>query len=207
MSIIKKYISWIIIAVLAGIILFQRSCGSLPGTDKEILKIDGKKYEVVKRETDTSYVPVIQTVYKSGKTIYKEKTLYVSVPSFIDTSNIVEEYFASNVYKDTLKLKDSLGYITVTDTISKNSLIGRNWSTHINKIQIDNKIYLKELPRPQLYIGGSLGAAQGSIVPMAGVNLILKTRKDQLYGIEAGINGSLRGYVQGSMLWKIKLKK
>ena len=207
MSIIKKYISWIIIAVLAGIIFFQRSCGSLLGTDKEIIKIDGKKYEVVKRETDTSYVPVIQTVYKSGKTIYKENTVYVSVPSDIDTGSIIKEYFASNIYKDTLKLKDSLGYVAVTDTISKNKLVGRNWSTHINKVQIDNKIYLKELPKPQLYIGGSLGAAQGSIVPIAGVNLILKTRKDQLYGVEAGINESLRGYVQGSMLWKIKLKK
>jgi len=60
MTFIKKNFSYIIIAVLAAVIFLQRSCSTTTKDGKEILKIDGKKYEVLKREIDTVKVTVSQ---------------------------------------------------------------------------------------------------------------------------------------------------
>lgn len=206
LSLIKKNFNYLIILALVVIIVMQRSCSSTPGSPKETIKIDGKKYEVVKKETDTIRVEVAHNVYKQGKDIYHDVPVYVNVPANVDTAAILKEYYAMRVYKDTLKLKDSLGYIAVTDSISKNILLGRTWDAKVNKIQIDNTIYLKEPARNQVYIGGSLGMQKPSYLTLGG-NLILKTKTDHMYGIGAGVNSQLNPYFQGTILWKISLKK
>ena len=111
-----------------------------------------------------------------------------------------------HVYKDTLQLKDSLGYVSVIDTITKNGLMGREWNAKVNKITINNTTFLKELPRTQLYLGGSLGIQKPSYTSI-GWNAILKTKNDHMYGIGIGINSQLNTYIQGSMFWKISFKK
>ena len=45
MTFIKTNFSYIIIAVLIAVIFLQRSCSTTTKDGKEILKIDGKKYE------------------------------------------------------------------------------------------------------------------------------------------------------------------
>jgi hypothetical protein len=206
MTFIKTNFSYIIIAVLIAVIFLQRSCSTTTKDGKEILKIDGKKYEVLKREIDTVMVPVNHNVYKSGKDIYHDVPVYIQIPLNADTAAILKEYFAMHVYKDTLQLKDSLGYVSVIDTITKNGLMGREWNAKVNKITINNTTYLKELPRTQLYLGGSLGIQKPSYTSI-GFNAILKTKNDHMYGIGIGTNSQLNTYIQGSMLWKISLKK
>ena len=206
MTFIKTNFSYIIIAVLIAVIFLQRSCSSSTNNGKEILKIDGKKYEVLKREIDTVMVPVNHNVYKSGKDIYHDVPVYIQIPLNADTAAILKEYFAMHVYKDTLQLKDSLGYVSVIDTITKNGLMGREWNAKVNKITINNTTYLKELPRTQLYLGGSLGIQKPSYTSI-GWNAILKTKNDHMYGIGIGINSQLNTYIQGSMFWKISFKK
>lgn len=206
MTFIKTNFSYIIIAVLIAVIFLQRSCSTTTKDGKEILKIDGKKYEVLKREIDTVMVPVNHNVYKSGKDIYHDVPVYIQIPLNADTAAILKEYFAMHVYKDTLQLKDSLGYVSVIDTITKNGLMGREWNAKVNKITINNTTYLKELPRTQLYLGGSLGIQKPSYTSI-GFNAILKTKNDHMYGIGIGTNSQLNTYIQGSILWKISLKK
>jgi hypothetical protein len=151
-------------------------------------------------------VPVVQTVYKPGKDIIHEVINYVNIPANVDSLAVVKDYFATRVYKDTLKLEGDLGYITVTDSITKNALAGRLWNSNVNKTTINNTIYLKELPRTQLYIGGSLGMQRPENLTIGG-NLILKDKKDRMYGLGYGVNSQLNSYFQASMLWKISLKK
>ena len=206
MTFIKTNFSYIIIAVLIAVIFLQRSCSTTTKDGKEILKIDGKKYEVLKREIDTVMVPVNHNVYKSGKDIYHDVPVYIQIPLNADTAAILKEYFAMHVYKDTLQLKDSLGYVSVIDTITKNGLMGREWNAKVNKITINNTTFLKELPRTQLYLGGSLGIQKPSYTSI-GWNAILKTKNDHMYGIGIGINSQLNTYIQGSMFWKISFKK
>lgn len=203
---IKKNFSLLIIAALVIVILLQRTCTPKNSEPKEIIKIDGKKYEVIKRVTDTLKIPVIHNVYKKGEDIYHDVPVYIQVPVNADTAAIIKEYFAMHVYKDTLTLKDSLGYVSVIDSITKNGLVGRQWNAQVIKTVINNTTYLKELPRTQLYLGGSLGVQKPSYTTI-GFNAILKTKKDHMYGFGIGTNSELNTYIQGSMLWKISLKK
>jgi hypothetical protein len=206
LSLIKNNFNYLIILALVVIVIIQHSCSSTTVSPKEIIKIDGKKYEVVKRESDTIKVEVAHNVYKKGQDIYHEVPVYINVPANVDTAAILKEYYAMRVYKDTLQLKDSLGYVAVTDSISKNILLGRIWDAKVNKTVINNKIYLKELPKNQVYFGGSLGLQKPSYLTIGG-NVLLKTKNDHIYGIGVGVNSELNTYLQGTMLWKISLKK
>ena len=204
---IKKNFSLLIIAALVIVILLQRTCTPKNSEPKEIIKIDGKKYEVIKRVTDTLKIPVIHNVYKKGEDIYHEIPVYVDVivPSNIDTGLILKKFYATHVYKDTLQLKDSLGFIAVTDSISKNKLVSRSWNAKVNKTTINNTIYLKELSN-QFYLGGSLGMQRPGQFLLGG-NAILKTKTDKVFGLGVGVNSQLQPFFQGSMLWKISFKK
>lgn len=205
---IKKNFTLLVIALLVIIILLQRSCnGNSNQINKpEIIKIEGKSYEVIKRITDTLIVPTVQTVYKAGSTIYKDRTIYVEIPTRIDTTQIINEYLSINVYKDTLLLQDSLGYISVIDSISKNLLTGRVWDAHVNKTTINNTIYLKTLPKNQLYLGGMISYARPAEV-LIGTNLILKTKTDKMYTIGYSVSSDVNSYFHIGIAWKLSLKK
>lgn len=199
----------LLIVGLIIVILMMRMCDGGNENDKKIVKIDGKKYEVVKHTLDTVIVPVKQTVYKEGKTIYKEVPIYVQYPPDIkiDTAQILKEFYSKVVYKDTLKLKDSLGFITITDTITKNSILNRLIDANINKTTIKETLIVKELPNNQVYIGGVAGFDKTNIVNFLGPNFILKTKKDKMYslGVGYGLNNNLS--IQAGMYWKISFKK
>lgn len=210
-SFLKKIdLKTLLIAALIIIILLMRMCdGSGEEENKKIVKIDGKKYEVIKHTIDTVIVPVKQTVYKEGKTIYKEVPIYIQPnPEVkIDTAQILKEFYSKVVYKDTLKLKDSLGYVTITDTITKNSILNRFYDANINKTIIKDILIVKDLPVNQVYIGGVAGFDKTNIVNFLGPNFVLKTKKDKMFslGFGYGLNNNIS--VQAGMYWKISLKK
>lgn len=174
-----------------------------------ITKVDGKKYELLKHNVDTIVIKNTQTIIKEGKDIYHETivydTTYLSLP--IDTSKILSQYFTTVIYKDTLKLKDSLGYITLIDTITQNKIDGRKWIANVNKLTINNTTYLKELPRNQVYIGFNGEVNKTNLVNGVGLGFIFKNKKDNIYLINAGVNTRLTPYINGGMYWKIKLRK
>lgn len=197
----------LLIIALIIVILILRSCTSIGDKKEDIIKVDGKKYIVVKHEIDTVYRPTIQTVYKDGKTIYRDTPVYINVPTNVDTMSILKDYYTKVTYKDTLHLKDSLGYISVIDTIFNNKILNRVWDSHVNKITINDKIYLKELPKTQLYFGGVLGFDKVNIVNFAGPSFILKTKKDHMYSLGIGYSNNKTVSIQGGIYWKITLKK
>ena len=202
---VKQNFSILVILLLIIIILLQRSCAPEAGTPREIIKIKNRPYEVVKRVTDTVKIKVTQTVYKPGEVIIQKEPIYIPVPANVDTAKILKDYYAIKVYTDTLKLKDSLGYIALTDSITKNSISGRLWSAEINKTLIDRVIYVNKLSN-QLYFGGTVSLQQPNNL-MIGANAMLKTKKDKLYGIGGGIDSRLNPYVNISVLWKVSGKK
>jgi hypothetical protein len=71
---LKKNFSYIIIAALVVIVLLQRSCSPTPNNPGDIVKICGKKYEVVSHEIDTVETVHDSIVFKKGKDIYTEFT-------------------------------------------------------------------------------------------------------------------------------------
>lgn len=217
-NILKLDIKWIIIIVLVLFFGIRELTTDRPkkGDKPEIVKVDGEKYEKVKTVVDTVYVTVDSIVYRPGKTIYKEKPIYVDsliyIEAEVDTSEILREYFAKNVYKDTLYLDDELGVVSVIDTITQNKISNRVWATSINKPTIENTTFLVTPPKNELYYGIVGGLDRNNILSSVGAGLALKTKRDKLYTaniglINNGFSGTLQPYIGVGAYWKITWKK
>ena len=198
----------LLIFVLLIVILFMRMCqGPSSQKDPKVIKIDGKKYTVVKHEVDTIIQKVEKTVYKDGKTIYVERPIYVNVPPNVDTNYILRNYYSKLVYIDTLKVNDTMGYIVVKDTIFKNKILNRVWDSYLNKFTVREILYVEQLPKVQVFLGGNIGFDNVNIINYAGPTVLVKDKKDKLYSLGVGYSGNKAISVQGGMYWKIKLKK
>ena len=196
---LKKSTPYIVILGLVLIIFYQEGCfGKKKSGD--ILNINGKKYEVIKHEIDTFYETKTETRYKKGEDIVHEVEVVKEIPANVDTASILRDYYARIFYSDTFRLKDTLGYIAVNDTISKNRIVGRKYYASINVPTIKETLYLRELSN-NWFIGPSF---QLGNFPSLGGDLHLKTKKDMLFGVGMGINSNISPYLRGSVSWKIK---
>jgi len=206
----KQNFFLIIILVLIGVIVIQQ-CTSDSGSDKPIIKVDGKKYELLSQKIDTVVVDRWKTKYLKGEDIYHEtiveKEKRVEVPVYLkgDTIRIVEDYHKKVLYKDKLVLDDNLGTIELTDTISMNKIIGRRWNAQIKERTITDTKIVKELPRNQVYAG--LSGVVGNQNVLVGPQISLKTKKDNIYGLNVYLDNNLNKYIGFNLAWKIKLKK
>jgi hypothetical protein len=205
---LKKYFPYIVIAVLVIVILLQQSCNlSSMFTDNPsgTVKIGGKTYTVIKHTKDTVTINKTQYVYKPGNTVYRDTTIYINIPSNVDTSEVLKKYYAINVYKDTLKLIDSIGYVAVTDSIAKNSLLSRTYNANVSKIKLIDSIFLKEVPKTQYFAGGMLGIQKPNSLSV-GASFVIKTKNEKIIVLGTGINAFLQPYVHAGLLWKLGKK-
>lgn len=199
----------IIILALVSFVLYKQCTVE----DKEIktVKVDGKNYELLKHKIDTVIVEKLTTKYTKGSDIYHEtiveKEKKVEVPVYVkaDTERILKDYHAKVLYKDKLVLNDGLGIVEITDTISRNKIIGRKWNAQINERTITDTKIVKELPKNQVYIGAQ--GVMGNNTIMVGPQLTLKTKKDNLYGVNLFLDANGNKYYGASVGWKIRLKK
>ena len=118
-----KNIQTLLIVVLVIIILFMRQCSGddIPIEPKVITKV----------ETKWDTVNIVKEVYvpKWKTRIIKEiDSILVNTP--IDTLEVLKDYYAKNVFVDEISL-DSLGIVTITDTIHKNVIWGRTVKSDI----------------------------------------------------------------------------
>jgi len=175
--------------------------------DGNIISVNGKKYNVIKHTTDTIFKTNVVTLYKSGETIYKDTTIYVNLPSTIDTTEIIRDFYSKNVYEDTLKLTDSLGYISIKDTIFKNRILGRTWNSHINQMIIKDSMVVETLPKIRFYLGGVLGVNKDRYVDFIGPSILVKNKKDYIFSLSAGFDKSKIISIQGGIYKEIKFGK
>jgi hypothetical protein len=198
----------ILIVVLILVILLMKMCSPKPPVKPgDTIKVNGKKYVVLHRTIDTQYIPKTKTVYKPGETIYVETPIYVDVPANVDTNAILKDYYSKRVYKDSIKLEDSLGSITLIDTIQENKIKGRWFKSNINQIVIKDSIIVEKPPVNQVYVGGVIGADRKIGFNYFGPTFVLKTKSDNMYSLGLGINNNLNTSIQAGIFWKIKLKK
>jgi len=206
----------IAIAVLIAIILLEyfNPGGKMPG---RTIKIDGKKYEVIKHEIDTVEVVKTKTLTKKGADIIHEVILHDTAIRLVDvdTAALLHDYLAKYIYKDTLHLPDSLGEVSLIDTITKNKILGRTFNAKVKQREIKETLIVKELPKTQVYYGLTGGFNKADVVSNLGAGLLIKTKKDKIYNLGVGIsnrvtdgtNGTLSPYIGGGVYWKIKFKK
>ncbi len=189
-----KYTYPLIILVLIVVIFLQRECGNKPPPEPRIVTV----YDTL-RYTDTLYQPkpfnVVKYVYKDIHH-YKLDTCYVM--GEVDTIAILQDYFATVVYKDTI-LNDTNGIVTIYDTISENRIQSR--SVHKRFYPTTYIIHSEKPPRTKVFVG--LGV--NGWVDKFGVsaNIGLMTKRDHLYTLYyTPINQSV-GF---NIYWKIKIK-
>lgn len=197
----KKIFPYIIIVILAIIIFYQKGCSGKKESGSTV-NIGGTEYEVVKHDIDTFYQIDTQRFYKKGRDIVSIVEVVKEIPANIDTLSILRDYYARVFYKDTFKLKDSLGYIVINDTITTNRILSRGFTSYINSTHIKETIYLKEIKSKSLLFLGP--AVQLGSSPSFGGDLHLKTKKDMLIGFGLGFNLNASPYFRGSIGWKIK---
>jgi hypothetical protein len=200
----------LLIVLLLAVVLFQTCGGNKDSKKQEIIKVDGKKYELLKHEIDTQYITKEKTVYKQGEDIAVEVIVHDTIPQNIDTTLILKDFFAKRVYNDTLKLDDSLGLVTILDTISENKILSRTWTAKVIQKEIKETIIVKDLPKTQAYFGGNATFNRSDLLSGVGVGLLIKNKKDRIYQISTGLAGqttNLNPYLNFGMYWKIKLKK
>ena len=139
----KKFVSNIqtLVIFVLIILVLMKTCGG-PSDVTEVEKIVTKvetRYDTLEIEKKV-YVPKYQT-----RIVTNTVTDTVVLKSKIDTLEILKDYYSKYVYKDTLKL-DSLGYITIIDTITQNKIFSRNFDSQvlIPTTTITNDIYLNK---------------------------------------------------------------
>jgi hypothetical protein len=204
----------IAIAVLVVIVLLEyfNPGGKMPG--RKII-IEGKAYEVIKHDIDTIDIVKTKVVTKKGEDIYHETIKEVIIPAIVDTQALLQDYFAKNIYKDTLQLPDSLGIVSLIDTITQNKILGRTFNASVKQRTIKETTIVKELPKTKLFYGFEGGFNKADVVSHLGFGVLVNTKKDKMFHLGLGVanrttdgtSGTLAPYIGGGVYWKLKLKK
>ena len=215
----------ILILLLFGIILFLRGCGEDYG-DKTLVEVDGEQYELLESKTDTIYVEKEVKVTKYvPKYITKEVIKEVEIPVDVDSLAIIKDYFSKVTVKDTLSLaydfpdvvtdsvgnkpSGDLGFGILTDVISQNRIESREIDWYFKIPTVYNTTIVKELPKNEFYIGFGTGIDQTNGLNNLSGNVLFKTKKLNIYGLNLGLSnqlGEYKPFVGGSMYWKLGKK-
>ena len=170
--------------------LYRAECGRpVVATPADKVVVDGKKYEVVKKVIDTQYIKYTQ----KGKTdtIIQDTVIYVKIPT-LDSSQIdsvLTLYYAKYLYLDTFRLK--YGKIYVQDSVQQNKIISRSWGADLIIPTEKVTITTQKPVRNQIYFGPKFEYSN-SLSP--GIGMILKTKRERMYGISVGIGNNAPVY-------------
>ena len=217
----------LLILLLIGIILLLRSCDSESDTNKTIVNVDGEDYELVEQKIDTVIVEKIVYVDKYvPKYITKEVIKEVEIPTNVDSLAIIKDYFSKVTVTDTLQLDydfpdevtdslgnepaGNLGYGILTDIISQNKIQSREiyWNFEIPTVY--NTKIVKELPKTEFYYGFGLGVDEVNGFGSFSGNVLLKTKKQTIYGLNIGLSnqiGEYKPFIGTSIYWKLGKKE
>jgi len=197
MKITWERIQSITIVVLVIIILLMSKCsgGDSPRpVDTKVVtetKIVWDTLEVEKKV----YVPKWRTKVET-----KYDTTYVEVPAEVDTMDILKDYYSKYVYVDTLFL-DTLGYITLVDTVTENKIFNR---TNIPEIRIPTKIQKEVVYINEREFYAGMGArTNGKNISWMGLEGLYRTKKGNTFTLGIGTDNENNFSVGGGVHWRI----
>ena len=158
-------------------------------------------------------VPVeVETIVEVDKPV--PYAVHDTIQAVVDTNFIVKEYLNSvNVFTNTYKFDKRQGSITITDTISKNKIIGRKYTTKITPIT--DTLRIPEPFKRKVFAGFEGGFNTPDFVSSIGLGVMINSKSDKIYNLGVGVNnttidgtnGVFTPYIKGGVYWKIKLKK
>ena len=185
-----KNIQTLLIVVLIALLFFQRSCSSTPTPEPEVITKIEVRYDTIETVKEV-YVPKWRT---------RVVTETISIPTEIDTTAILQDYYTKYFYSDTLQI-DTVGFAIINDTISRNTVLARDVRTNIliPTTTITKEIYLN---KNELYWGVGLQGRTDQINYL-GTELLWRTKKRSTYGFGLGVNQDFQPVLSGRMYWKI----
>ena len=177
----------IVIAALIIFVLLEwfNPGGVMPG--KKVF-IAGKAYEVIKHDIDTIDIVKTKVVTKKGEDIYQETIVekQVVIPAVIDTMALLKDYYSKVLYKDTLVLPDSLGTVSILDTITQNKILGRTFNASVKQRTIKETMIVKELPKTKVFYGLEGGFNKADVVSHLGFGILINTKQDKMFHLGIG---------------------
>lgn len=196
-----KAIGYLVIVIVVYVFIKNSTYSPLRGKIKDSYS---KQYDIIKYEVDTLETTKDSIVYRPGKDIYHDTTIYIEKPISIDTALIIEYYFTKNLYRDTLKLKDSLGYVVVHDTVTQNAITGRKYVYEIKQKTTRETVVLIDKPKSNIYIGVGVGLDKVNLVSTLDASVVYKSKKDKLSRLAIGMDSYGTPFINASVYWKIK---
>ena len=199
---------FIILALIITLIVLLKS--DKPPKIKEIIK-------EIPSEPIHDTIPVeVEVPYEvKGDDIYHDTTIYVPTYVQVDTAAILKSFYVTNSFIDTIKLNNNQGFVYLNQDVSENKIASRKWSATVKP-----KIVREPAPEPppiknQVFLGINGAISREDWVNSLGMGVILKTKKDHLYQLGAGVanrtvygvSGEFRPFLSGGVYWKIKVKK
>ena len=185
-----KNIQTLLVVVLVVILFFQRNCSSTPPLEPEVITEVITRWDTLKVATK-EYVPK-----------YIKKTI-VEIDTFqvpIDTISILKDYYSKYFYTDTIKV-DSLGFIVINDTVTRNLISKRNVQSHlfIPTTTVTNTIHIN---KREFFAGFSVSGRSSEINVING-ELLYINKKKQSYGFGVGVDPNFNLLYTARMYWKI----
>jgi len=196
-----KFLPYILIAVLLGILLLQnKSCTPPPIAPPRIDTVVVYEYIHDTIPGKPQYVATkIDTSIWMKKADYKPDTTYSGLLEQYET--LGNRYFATNVFRTDFSI-GAHGSVSVIDTIYGNWLMGNSLITDLKIPTTTITIEKEALIKNQYFVGGTITG--NLIYPISGVygGLMMKNKRNQLYGISVGYAGEVNyGF---SMYYNIK---
>jgi len=210
MSFLKDLKIVLILVLLGTLLLTQiKGCKTSGEAGDTLIDVD-TVYKEVKVEVPT-YVPKWRTKIEEV-----EVQIEVEKPVFVDTAQILRDYYSMYRTIDTLNLpypdsvNKTFGYGIITDVISRNEIIGRRVKWNYKIPEITKTITIYPPPVNQVYVGVSSAFNQENFVDNVSGGLILKTKKDKIYQASIGLGnrgGTVAPFIGAGIYWKISIKK
>jgi len=202
----------ILLLILIVIVEFINPKGIMP--NRTTVKVDSIPYAVHDTVSIDSLVQV-EVEIEVPVEIEVEKIVEVPVYQTIDTMEILKIHFAKVQHKEVLTLPNNQGTVTLIDTISKNSIVNRQFIADIKRMIVKDTIYTKEPKKNQLFFGLNGGFNKENVVSHIGTGVLFKTKDDKIFHVGVGVanrvldgtSGTFTPYVDGGVYWKLKLKK
>ncbi len=206
-----RHVVILILLLLMGL-MFINPKGILPNRKELVIKTDSIPYAV--HDTIPEEVEV-EVEVEVPVEVEVEKRIEIPVIQPVDTTEILKIYFAKIQHKDVLTLPDNQGTISITDTISKNSIVNRKFIADVKKMIVKDTIYTPEPRKTQVYFGFDAKFDKPNVVNLMGLGVVLKTKDEKLYKIGVGMannitdgtSGTLTPYLGGGVYWKVKLRR
>lgn len=207
MEFVRKNFLSLVTLLLVLVVLLQRCEGGSPA--EGVVKVVRDTTWIIKDCTINSKPQIIKTIPVN---VYHDTTYREYLPDtnyqklVIQYQDVVNQLLTKNIQIDSLKI-DSVGWVRVLDTVQKNLVVGRSFNYTLAYPIIKETITLPPARKNQLYVGGEVVGSLTNLVSGINAGLLFKNKKDQIFGLKAGLTAEGQANVGVSSFWKITLKK